>query len=144
MLEVSGGTQYEGLEHIIPCQNKSRGVNVYEASEIKNVVGIPVYAVGKINDIRYAAEIVERGLVDGVAMGRPASGRSGPLQEAVKASLTRSLHAQVAAEAASAVLRQRLSAIAILTQGLAGSMNSRMCLPRSPRRYWLSAQALEE
>lgn len=71
MLEVSGGTQYEGLEHIIPCQNKSRGVNVYEASEIKKVVGIPVYAVGKINDIRYAAEIVERGLVDGVAMGRP-------------------------------------------------------------------------
>ena len=71
MLEISGGTQYEGLEHIIPCQNKSRGVNVYEASEIKKVVGIPVYAVGKINDIRYAAEIVERGLVDGVAMGRP-------------------------------------------------------------------------
>ena len=58
MLEISGGTQYEGLEHIIPCQNKSRGVNVYEASEIKKVVGIPVYAVGKINDIRYAAEIV--------------------------------------------------------------------------------------
>lgn len=71
MLEVSGGTQYEGLEHIIPCQNKSIGVNVYEASEIKKVVNIPVFAVGKINDIRYGADIVERGLVDGISMGRP-------------------------------------------------------------------------
>lgn len=71
LIEVSGGTQYEGMEHIIPCQNKNIGVNVFEASEIKKVVNIPVFVVGKINDIRYAAEIVERGLVDGVAMGRP-------------------------------------------------------------------------
>lgn len=71
LIEVSGGTQYEGMEHIIPCQNKSIGVNVYEASEIKKAVSIPVFVVGKINDIRYAADIVERGLVDGVSMGRP-------------------------------------------------------------------------
>lgn len=71
LLEVSGGTQYEGMEHIIPCQNKHIGVNVYEASEIRKVVNIPVFVVGKINDIRYAADIVERGLVDGVSMGRP-------------------------------------------------------------------------
>ena len=45
--------------------------NVYEASEIKKVVNIPVFVVGKINDIRYAADIVERGLVDGVSLGRP-------------------------------------------------------------------------
>lgn len=71
LIEVSGGTQYEGMEHIIPCQNKNIGVNVYEASEIKKAVSIPVFVVGKINDIRYAADIVERGLVDGVSMGRP-------------------------------------------------------------------------
>lgn len=71
LLEISGGTQYEGMEHIIPSQNKSIGVNVYEASEIKKVVNIPVFVVGKINDIRYAADLVERGLVDGVSMGRP-------------------------------------------------------------------------
>ncbi len=71
MLEISGGTQYEGLEHIIPSQNKQIGVNVYEASEIKKVVNIPVYVAGKINDIRYAADIVERGLVDGASIGRP-------------------------------------------------------------------------
>lgn len=71
LIEVSGGTQYEGMEHIIPCQNKNIGVNVYEASEIKKAVNIPVFVVGKINDIRYAADIVERGLVDGVSIGRP-------------------------------------------------------------------------
>lgn len=71
LLEVSGGTQYEALEYILPAHGKQIGVNVYEASEIKKVVNIPVYAVGKINDVRYAAEIVERGLVDGVSMGRP-------------------------------------------------------------------------
>lgn len=71
LIEVSGGTQYEGMEHIIPCQNKNIGVNVYEASEIKKAVSIPVFVVGKINDIRYAADIVERGLVDGVSIGRP-------------------------------------------------------------------------
>ena len=71
MLEVSGGVQYEGLENILPSHGKRIGMNVYEASEIKKVVNIPVYVVGKINDIRYAADIVERGLVDGVSMGRP-------------------------------------------------------------------------
>lgn len=71
LLEISGGTQYEGMEHIIPSQNKSIGVNVHEASEIKKVVNIPVFVVGKINDIKYAADLVERGLVDGVSMGRP-------------------------------------------------------------------------
>ena len=71
MLEVSGGTQYEGMEYIIPCQNKGVGVNVYEASEIKKVVNIPVFVVGKINDLRYGAELVERGVVDGVTLGRP-------------------------------------------------------------------------
>ena len=71
MLEVSGGVQYEGLQYIIPSHSMKIGKNVYEASEIKKVVNIPVFVVGKINDIRYAADIVERGLVDGVTLGRP-------------------------------------------------------------------------
>lgn len=71
LLEVSGGTQYEGMEYIIPSQSKQIGMNVWEASEIKKAVNIPVYVVGKVNDIRYAADIVERGLVDGVSIGRP-------------------------------------------------------------------------
>ena len=71
MLEVSGGVQYEGLQNILPSHSQKIGKNVYEASEIKKVVNIPVFVVGKINDIRYAADIVERGLVDGVTLGRP-------------------------------------------------------------------------
>ncbi|MDD2980734.1 MAG: FAD-dependent oxidoreductase [Hespellia sp.] len=71
MLEISGGVQYEGLENIIPCHNQPVGINVYEASEIKKVVNIPVFVVGKINDIHYGADIVERGLVDGITLGRP-------------------------------------------------------------------------
>lgn len=71
MLEVSGGVQYEGLHNILPSHSQKIGMNVYEASEIKKLVNIPVFVVGKINDVRYAADIVERGLVDGVSMGRP-------------------------------------------------------------------------
>ncbi len=71
MLEVSGGVQYEDLQDILPSHSQKIGKNVYEASEIKKVVNIPVFAVGKINDIRYAADLVERGLIDGVSMGRP-------------------------------------------------------------------------
>ncbi len=71
MLEVSGGVQYEGLQNILPSHGQKIGLNVYEASEIKKVVNIPVFVVGKINDIRYGADIVERGLVDGITMGRP-------------------------------------------------------------------------
>ena len=71
MLEVSGGVQYEGLQNILPSHSQKIGMNVYEASEIKKVVNIPVFVVGKINDVRYAAALVERGLVDGVSMGRP-------------------------------------------------------------------------
>ena len=71
MLEVFGGVQYEGLQNILPSHSQKIGMNVYEASEIKKVVNIPVFVVGKINDVRYAADLVERGLVDGVSMGRP-------------------------------------------------------------------------
>lgn len=71
MLEVSGGVQYEDLQDILPSHSQKIGRNVYEASEIKKVVNIPVFVVGKINDVRYAADLVERGLVDGVSMGRP-------------------------------------------------------------------------
>ena len=71
MLGVSGGVQYQGLQNILPSHSQKIGMNVYEASEIKKVVNIPVFVVGKINDVRYAADLVERGLVDGVSMGRP-------------------------------------------------------------------------
>lgn len=70
-IEVSGGANYEEPWNIIPCHGVPAGVNVPEAIEIKKVVDIPVFVVGKINDIRYGADLVEKGLVDGIVMGRP-------------------------------------------------------------------------
>lgn len=70
-LEISGGTQYEAPWTIIPSHGEPRGVNVKEATEIKKVVDVPVFVVGKIESVVYGAELVERGLVDGITLGRP-------------------------------------------------------------------------
>lgn len=69
--EVSGGANYEAPWHIIPCHGQPAGINVPEAAAIKKVVDVPVLVVGKINDIRYGADLIERGVVDAVVMGRP-------------------------------------------------------------------------
>jgi NAD(H)-dependent 7beta-hydroxy-3-oxo-delta4-cholenoic acid oxidoreductase len=70
-IEVSGGTQFEAPWTIIPSHGEPRGVNVKEAAALKEVLDVPVYVVGKIENLRYANELVERGLVDGVTLGRP-------------------------------------------------------------------------
>lgn len=69
--EISGGTQYEQCWKIIPCHYESRGTNVKEAEAIKKVSKVPVFVVGKINDIRFAESLVEREVVDGIVFGRP-------------------------------------------------------------------------
>lgn len=68
--EISGGTQYELCWKIIPCQSEKIGINALEAAAIKKVAGVPVIVVGKINDARYAEEIIRNGYADGVVMGR--------------------------------------------------------------------------
>ncbi len=70
-LEISGGTQYEAPWTIIPGHGEPRGANVHEASAIKQVVDVPVYVVGKIENLVYGNELIERGLVDGITLGRP-------------------------------------------------------------------------
>ena len=70
-VEVSGGTQFEAPWTIIAAHGEPRGVNVHEAAEIKKVLDIPVYVVGKLENVRYANELIERGIVDGVTFGRP-------------------------------------------------------------------------
>lgn len=69
-LEISGGTQYEKCNKIIPCHGEVRGLNVPEAEELKKVVSIPVLVVGKINDSSYAQYLVDCDKVDGVVIGR--------------------------------------------------------------------------
>lgn len=46
------------------------GWNVWRAKKIKEVVAIPVIAVGRFNDPRLADEVIERGDADMVAFGR--------------------------------------------------------------------------
>lgn len=68
--EISGGTQYERCNKIIPCHGEVQGVNVPEAEALKQAASVPVIVVGKINDPRYARYLVDSGKVDGVVLGR--------------------------------------------------------------------------
>lgn len=68
--EISGGTQYERCNKIIPCHGEAAGVNVPEAEALKNTVSVPVIVVGKINEPHYAQYLVDSGKVDGVVLGR--------------------------------------------------------------------------
>lgn len=69
-LEISGGTQYEAPNKIIPSHGEIEGVNVAQAKEIKKVASIPVIVVGKILDPHMAMKIVDQDELDGVVLGR--------------------------------------------------------------------------
>ncbi len=68
--EISGATQYEHEYKLIPFQGEKAGINVPEAKAIKDVVNVPVFVVGKINDGKFAEHLVDEGFVDGVMLGR--------------------------------------------------------------------------
>lgn len=68
--EVSGGTQYENPNKIIPSHGEIEGVNVEQATAIKRISSVPVIVVGKILDPRMAMHLVDDNLVDGVVLGR--------------------------------------------------------------------------
>lgn len=69
--EVSGGTQYERCDQIIPCHYDNPGVNLKEAEAIGRISAVPVIVVGKIGGARFAEHVVDTGLADGVVLGRP-------------------------------------------------------------------------
>lgn len=68
--EISGGTQYERPNKIIPSHGEVEGVNVAQAIEIKKVSSVPVLVVGKILNPQLAISLVEQHHVDGVVLGR--------------------------------------------------------------------------
>lgn len=68
--EISGGTQYEACNKIIPCHGEVQGLNVPEAEEIRKISKVPVIVVGKINEAKHAMYLVDSGKVDGIVLGR--------------------------------------------------------------------------
>lgn len=68
--EISGGTQYERCNKIIPCHGEVEFANLQEAKAIKAVATKPVITVGKILDAKLAEDVLDAGEVDGVVIGR--------------------------------------------------------------------------
>lgn len=68
--EISGGTQYERCNKIIPCHGEAEFANLQEAKAIKAVTTKPVITVGKILDAKLAEDVLDAGEVDGVVIGR--------------------------------------------------------------------------
>jgi 2,4-dienoyl-CoA reductase-like NADH-dependent reductase (Old Yellow Enzyme family)/thioredoxin reductase len=88
-IQVSGGDP-ESSDHLpVPPMYSRRGCYVNLAHSIKKAVGIPVIAVGRINNVLLANQIIESGKADLVAMGRafladpdfPAKALGGKLEE---------------------------------------------------------------
>lgn len=68
--DISGGTQQEEPWRTVPRADAPFGVNLPESEAIKAVSSVPVFVVGKINDVALAAQCVDEGKADGVVMGR--------------------------------------------------------------------------
>lgn len=68
--EISGGTQYERCNKIIPCHGEEEFTNLKEARAIKEVATKPVITVGKILDAQMAEDVLQAEEVDAVVLGR--------------------------------------------------------------------------
>ena len=68
--EISGGTQYERCNKIIPCHGEEEFTNLKEARAIKKTATKPVITVGKILDAQLTEDVLEANEVDGVVIGR--------------------------------------------------------------------------
>lgn len=68
--EISGGSQYELPNKIMPSHGEECAINLKEALRIKEISHIPVLLVGKINEAKLARSLVEEEKVDGIVLGR--------------------------------------------------------------------------
>lgn len=68
--EVSGGSQYELPNKIMPSHAEEVATNLQEALKFKEVSTVPVILVGKINNPFLAKDLVTTNQVDGVVLGR--------------------------------------------------------------------------
>ena len=69
-IQVSGGDSESSDHFPVPPMYSRQGCYLSIAESIKKALGVPVIAVGRINNIELANRIVESGKVDLVAMGR--------------------------------------------------------------------------
>lgn len=68
--EISGGSQYEMPNKIMPSHGEKEAANLEEAMAIKEVSTVPVILVGKVNRPQLARDLVDGGKVDAVVLGR--------------------------------------------------------------------------
>lgn len=68
---VSGGVIDRLVTGMVNAADDGEALNVGAAAAVKQVVDVPVIAVGRIHDPRLAERIVAEGRADFVAMGRP-------------------------------------------------------------------------
>lgn len=68
--EISGGSQYELPNKIMPSHGEECATNLKEALRTKEISHIPVLLVGKINEAKLARSLVEEEKVDGIVLGR--------------------------------------------------------------------------
>ena len=57
--EISGGTQYERCNKIIPCHGEEEFTNLKEARAIKAITAKPVITLAKILDAQFAKELIQ-------------------------------------------------------------------------------------
>jgi 2-enoate reductase len=69
-LHVDGGC-YEVWNRVIPSMYEPAACQVDLAEAVKQVVGLPVIAHGKLGDPEIACSVVEEGKADFIALGRP-------------------------------------------------------------------------
>lgn len=70
-LEPSAGLTGHSMDYMIQPMYLPKGFNLYQISEIKRSVNIPVLAVGSITTPQMAEEVLAEGKADFVALGRP-------------------------------------------------------------------------
>ncbi len=63
------GRQFLSATSALP-KNAANGANVYLAKKLKEKTGLPVIAVGKLGDVKAAAEAVSESNIDMIAIGR--------------------------------------------------------------------------
>lgn len=68
---VSGGVIDRLVTHMVNGADDGDGLNVGAATAVKEVVDVPVIAVGRIHDPQHAEQILADGRADFIAMGRP-------------------------------------------------------------------------